>query len=87
MGTDAELLINTKDFLSSDRNKSTEQEVLDFQGKTIRVGYCYFIRRIVDNVFKQHRIIGNVLVYMKKNNMKPQECMLIPQTWFERKNG
>ena len=85
MATDIVLLKDTKDFLSSDRNKSTEQQPLDFQGKQIKVGWCYFIRRVVDGEFKQDRIIGNILSYMKNNNLKYEECMLIPQSWFERK--
>ena len=84
MATDKELLKNTQDFLSSDRNKSTAKQVLDFQGKLINVGRCYFIRMVINGKFEQRRIIGNIFDYMTNRNMKPKECMLIPQTWFER---
>jgi hypothetical protein len=85
MATDKELAENTKDFLSSDRNKSTADQVLDLEGKPIDVGWCYFIRTFLDGKFVQYRIVGNVFDYMRNRNLKPEECMLIPQSWFERK--
>jgi len=83
MATDKELLENTQDFLSSDRNKSTVNQILDFQGNLIKIGNVYFIRTIVDKKFEQQRIIGNVIAYMQKRKMDPIKCMLIPQSFFE----
>lgn len=83
MATDKELLQNTQNFLSSDRNKSNAELILDFQGKPIIIGNIYFIRMIVDGKFEQQRIIGNIIAYMKRRKYIPKDCMLIPQTFFE----